>query len=187
MREMASKFQLMQFGFTLFVARQPEGYEVFPFNVYLFPAAERGAEVVLNLAAATFHREHKFDFNKWIYEGLDCSQPEVLSSTEEPATAVKIKVSVEGSESEDSLGDPDQDTSTKNGSDSEPGEPTERGRSLFETLVDFRVPLVGHNLLVDLMFLYAHFVNPLPATLREFKAAILKLFPAYPAIYHCSS
>ncbi len=167
----------MQFGFTLFLVKPPNGYSAYPFNVYLFPGNEgaRHGEVVLDMATASFHMQHGFDFNKWIYEGLD------YAPADEPAPANKLRLTIESSESEyDSSGDPDQDTSTKNGSDSEPADGMlDKGRTLFEMLVDLKVPIIGHNPLTDLVFLYSHFCGPLPPTLREFKTSILRLFPAY--------
>lgn len=39
-------------------------------------------------------------------------------------------------------------------------------------------PLVGHNFLLDLLFLYSHFVKPvLPETAMGFKAKFQQLFP----------
>ena len=47
---------------------------------------------------------------------------------------------------------------------------------VFKMLVKSRKPLVGHNLLMDLMLIYHHLYQPLPASLTEFKQNLLQLF-----------
>ena len=47
---------------------------------------------------------------------------------------------------------------------------------VFKMLVKSRKPLVGHNLLMDLMLMYQHLYQPLPPSLTEFKHNLLKLF-----------
>jgi poly(A)-specific ribonuclease len=49
--------------------------------------------------------------------------------------------------------------------------------NVFELLVNAKKPLVGHNMYFDLLFLYSHFVEPLPPSHLEFKKSISKLFP----------
>ena len=48
---------------------------------------------------------------------------------------------------------------------------------LRETLKDKRTVLVGHNVFMDLMYLYACFFGPLPSTVTQFSKEISKLFP----------
>lgn len=51
----------------------------------------------------------------------------------------------------------------------------------FTRVVDFmaslKKPLIGHNGILDLMFLYDKFFRPLPDTQTEFKAGVNGLFP----------
>ncbi|XP_032867554.2 poly(A)-specific ribonuclease PNLDC1 isoform X4 [Tyto alba] len=49
--------------------------------------------------------------------------------------------------------------------------------NLFQTLVKAKKPLVGHNMLMDLMHLHDKFYNPLPESYQEFKRNIHNLFP----------
>ncbi|XP_025057799.1 poly(A)-specific ribonuclease PNLDC1 isoform X2 [Alligator sinensis] len=49
--------------------------------------------------------------------------------------------------------------------------------SLFETLVKAKKPLVGHNMLMDLLHLHDKFYRPLPESYEEFKTNIHSLFP----------
>lgn len=48
---------------------------------------------------------------------------------------------------------------------------------IFRALVDAKKPMVGHNLMLDLLFLYHHFYAPLPNKYSEFKKNIHLLFP----------
>ncbi|NXD76651.1 PNDC1 ribonuclease, partial [Halcyon senegalensis] len=49
--------------------------------------------------------------------------------------------------------------------------------NLFHTLVKAKKPLVGHNMLMDLMHLHEKFYKPLPESYEEFKKNIHNLFP----------
>ncbi|KAM6355214.1 poly(A)-specific ribonuclease PNLDC1 [Podargus strigoides] len=49
--------------------------------------------------------------------------------------------------------------------------------TLFQTLVKAKKPLVGHNMLMDLMHLHDKFYKPLPESYEEFKRNIHDLFP----------
>ncbi|NXX77056.1 PNDC1 ribonuclease, partial [Urocolius indicus] len=49
--------------------------------------------------------------------------------------------------------------------------------NLFQTLVEVKKPLVGHNMLMDLMHLHDKFYKPLPESYEEFKRNIHNLFP----------
>ncbi|NXP07124.1 PNDC1 ribonuclease, partial [Thinocorus orbignyianus] len=49
--------------------------------------------------------------------------------------------------------------------------------NLFQTLVKAKKPLVGHNMLMDLMHLHDKFYRPLPESYEEFKRNIHNLFP----------
>lgn len=49
--------------------------------------------------------------------------------------------------------------------------------NVFQTLVEAKKPLVGHNMFFDLLFMYHHFYKPLPKSLDHFKRDIMKLFP----------
>ncbi|KAM6081765.1 poly(A)-specific ribonuclease PNLDC1 isoform 3-T3 [Chlamydotis macqueenii] len=49
--------------------------------------------------------------------------------------------------------------------------------NLFQTLVEAKKPLVGHNMLMDIMHLHEKFYKPLPESYEEFKRNIHNLFP----------
>ncbi|KAK8770181.1 hypothetical protein V5799_013354 [Amblyomma americanum] len=47
----------------------------------------------------------------------------------------------------------------------------------FEALVSSGKPIVGHNMLLDLLMLYNQFCEPLPPSFAKFKAALNAVFP----------
>ncbi|XP_026561039.1 poly(A)-specific ribonuclease PNLDC1 isoform X1 [Pseudonaja textilis] len=49
--------------------------------------------------------------------------------------------------------------------------------NIFQTLVRAKKPLVGHNMLMDLLYLHEKFYKPLPENYEEFKDNIHFLFP----------
>ncbi|RWS31232.1 poly(A)-specific ribonuclease PARN-like domain-containing protein 1, partial [Leptotrombidium deliense] len=48
---------------------------------------------------------------------------------------------------------------------------------IFEYLVECRKPLVGFNMMLDVLYLYNQFYQPLPTKLNKFKNGFLELFP----------
>lgn len=48
---------------------------------------------------------------------------------------------------------------------------------IFRLLVSMQKPIIGHNLLLDLMIMIHHFENPLPKSYGEFKNVVHSLFP----------
>ncbi|KAG7212344.1 hypothetical protein KM043_012665 [Ampulex compressa] len=48
---------------------------------------------------------------------------------------------------------------------------------IFKLLVSLKIPIIGHNLLLDLMFLHQQFYKPLPQKYTEFKKTIHSFFP----------
>ncbi|KZC12235.1 Poly(A)-specific ribonuclease PARN-like domain-containing protein 1 [Dufourea novaeangliae] len=48
---------------------------------------------------------------------------------------------------------------------------------VFKLLTSTRKPIIGHNVLLDLMFMHQQFYKPLPCSYREFKSTIHSLFP----------
>ncbi|ETI35752.1 hypothetical protein F443_17972 [Phytophthora nicotianae P1569] len=49
---------------------------------------------------------------------------------------------------------------------------------VIETLSESKLPVVGHNALLDFVYVFHQFYKPLPETLAEFKTQLLELFPA---------
>lgn len=68
MRNVASRYNIIQFGLCLFhESESGSGYLARPYNFYIFP--EAGA-INMEGSSICFLRDHKMDFNKWIYEGI---------------------------------------------------------------------------------------------------------------------
>jgi poly(A)-specific ribonuclease len=205
MSGIVGQYRIMQFGFTLFVMEQEtQDYVAHPFNLYLFPmeGVGDGRSVLLDIDAASFHKQHSFDFNKWIREGLPYvhAQDEAETNAAVEARTSKILELTEldtlpGSIDTDPLEDdcpdwllhPDFDVkdsldcfieSQRNPKKAmETDHPSPTANDIWKTLAGLRVPIVGHNLFFDLLFLYSHFCGGLPGTLAEFKGQILSQFP----------
>lgn len=71
MRFIASKFNIIQLGITVFLKTET-GYLAYPYNIWTFPEDAPGMNTMISMDAdtANFHRQMKLDFNKWIYEGV---------------------------------------------------------------------------------------------------------------------
>jgi CAF1 family ribonuclease len=48
---------------------------------------------------------------------------------------------------------------------------------IIKALLSKKVPLIGHYMILDIAFLYDHFISPLPNTIEEFRQSVLTLFP----------
>ncbi|KAL7685053.1 putative ribonuclease CAF1, ribonuclease H-like superfamily, R3H domain superfamily [Plasmopara halstedii] len=48
---------------------------------------------------------------------------------------------------------------------------------VIEVLSDSKLPIVGHNALLDFIYVFHQFYRPLPQTLAEYKLQLLELFP----------
>lgn len=74
-RRVGEKFQIMQFGlctFELDTSRNRNDSETYlckPFNIYLFPDDSNSC-ITMEVGGIVFNREHGFNFNKWINEGV---------------------------------------------------------------------------------------------------------------------
>lgn len=54
----------------------------------------------------------------------------------------------------------------------------ELGFSLvIQELIKFKKPLIGHNLFLDILFLYQQFIDDLPVVFEEFLVEFQKFFP----------
>ena len=175
MCEAVRKFRIMQMGFTVFVSQGNESFSAYPFNAYLFPREqEDGQNVTMDINTVNFHKSNHFDFNAWIYEGLSSSgsedDPELLFRSS-PKTAS------EGSDSDNDYTDILKKAEGKITIEKSEGLSHGGAAQLFRMLKDFKVPIIGHNILIDLMFMYSEFCGPLPESLPSFKKEIRRIFP----------
>uniref|UniRef100_A0A1X7VK92 Uncharacterized protein n=1 Tax=Amphimedon queenslandica TaxID=400682 RepID=A0A1X7VK92_AMPQE len=147
LRRTAHSFTICQFGMSVFIS-DPEmkHYTAHSFNFYLFPKTFQhiyNPRFLIQCANIEFLCEHSFDFNKWFYEGIS------FCNRQEEAKLTTEVVSKE--EKEDIVG----------------------FRRLFQLLVESKKPLLGHNMLLDLAYMFDCFHEPLP----NFKATLHLLFP----------
>lgn len=48
---------------------------------------------------------------------------------------------------------------------------------VIRELIKHRKPIVGHNMFLDMLFIYSQFIDELPDTLQEFRERWLECFP----------
>jgi len=71
MKDVAQKFRIIQFGFTLFLPNAPDQYVAYPFNAYVMQdECFRQGFIGMEVSALQFLTEHGMDFNKWIKESV---------------------------------------------------------------------------------------------------------------------
>lgn len=84
LKSAAERFKIIQLGIVPW-KKKDSVYEAKPYNIYVFPNEESGINLInCEVSAMIFNREHKMDFNKWIYKGiqfLNSAQYKHLSDT----------------------------------------------------------------------------------------------------------
>jgi poly(A)-specific ribonuclease len=71
LRRIASTFRIIQVGLSLF-SSSGGSWVARPFNFYVFPSEVPGynQRLVLEIGAINFLKEHRMDFNTWLYNGI---------------------------------------------------------------------------------------------------------------------
>lgn len=68
---MAEKYKIIQVGLTTFNKTAENEFICRPYTFYVFPEENSGNNMLNSeLSSIIFNREHKMDFNKWIYNGI---------------------------------------------------------------------------------------------------------------------
>ena len=250
MKQIASQYSIIQVGVSLFIPHGDD-YEACPYNFYIFPDEGLGKNprITLEVSAISFNKQHRMDFNKWIYEGIpfvdhvtdkdlfnrlmqtrEESESEVVITLTKEIDKLKIqewmdKIIEWRNNSETQLQIPNlnsflrkylyqwihkefPDIETDSISTDSRGrnltivlhklsadqkelyqqqKATERQtqyhdkigfRRIFTLLVEAKKPLVGHNMMFDLLFLTNCFHGMLPDNYSEFKNLVQSLFPS---------
>jgi hypothetical protein len=70
-KQIAEKYKIIQVGICTYKKTAEKEYIAKPYNFYVFPEDNSGTNnLVLETSAILFNRDHKMDFNKWIYQGI---------------------------------------------------------------------------------------------------------------------
>jgi len=78
-KQIAEKYKIIQVGITTFLRNEQNEFISKSYNFYVFPEDKPGNQNLnCELSAIIFNRDHKMDFNKWIYKGI----PYMNSKTE---------------------------------------------------------------------------------------------------------
>ncbi|KAK9343878.1 ribonuclease H-like domain-containing protein [Lipomyces starkeyi] len=247
-RVAAEAFQIIQLGLCIVQVNQDTGeYVMLPYNFYVSPILPLKFGIdrrfVFQMSAAAFHLRNRFDFNKWLANGVPYLSRDEQTQIEARALRFitqefeDINVDHSGQQLLDSVlpgldawaNDPNPETSwfniaasnsyqkrivhqtirksypqlyglghrnfiqirRKNKDDStEPVKGIEKFnklifevnqyagiRHIFDHISDTKIPIVGHNVFVDLINIYAKFVSSLPSSIEEFAHQISSLFP----------
>ncbi|KAJ3143590.1 hypothetical protein HDU90_000353 [Geranomyces variabilis] len=243
LKRSATEFQLTQYGVCTFKWNEvAQKYTAKPFNSYVFPLAGRkafGLEKSFTCQASSllFLRDCKFDFNKWISQGIpyinqeeeviarqriglyqnadamidDAQRPFVTAALTavhnwlQTSTKKTIEIACSNSlqrklihqEVDKKYKDALRTTGHEGYVQITKVTDEERRSKAFDkknvlndeldTLIGFRKvielisaskkPVVGHNMMLDLLHTYQSFFNPLPDTVMAFKFGMHNLFP----------
>ena len=52
-------------------------------------------------------------------------------------------------------------------------------RKILQLLIKFKLPMVGHNMILDICYIVHHFLHHLPDNLDSFKTLVHTMFPKY--------
>ncbi|KAK9372510.1 ribonuclease H-like domain-containing protein, partial [Lipomyces chichibuensis] len=247
-RVAAEAFQIIQLGLCIVQANQDTGeYVMLPYNFYVSPILPLKFGIdrrfLFQMSAAAFHLRNRFDFNKWLANGVPYLNRDEQTQIEARALRFitqefeDIHVDHSGQQFLDSAlpgldawaNDPNPETSwfniavsnsyqkrivhqtirksypqlyglgrrnfiqirRKNKNDSiESVKSIEKYnklmlevnqyagiRHIFDHLSHIKIPIVGHNVFVDLINIYAKFVSSLPSSIEEFAHQMSSLFP----------
>ncbi|KAK9235182.1 ribonuclease H-like domain-containing protein [Lipomyces kononenkoae] len=243
----AEAFQIIQVGVCIVLADQDVGeYVMLPYNFYVSPILPLKFGIdrrfLFQMSAAAFHLSHRFDFNKWLANGIPYLNRNEQTEIEERQLQFisqefeDINIDQSGQKLLDSVlpglnawaNDPNPEESWFNISvsnsyqkriiyqtirnsypqlyavgrrdfmqirrkDKDATEHTKRSekydklmsevnqyvgiRHIFDHISRSKIPVVGHNIFVDLINIYAKFVGTLPSSVEEFAHQINSLFP----------
>ncbi|XP_035827401.1 poly(A)-specific ribonuclease PNLDC1 isoform X2 [Aplysia californica] len=247
LRRSIQKFTLFQIGLSTFCGDvNTNRYQTQTFQFYLFPRSFASHDQRLSLQASSiqFLRKHKFDFNKWLHDGISylncvdekkvkdlvevgvlnrdldrqmdekeiqslCSHVAAWIPTSQPGDILTLPTDKNFADSlyvfhKDLRAQFPQIWTSTNAFDQvvvKRVTPTERRMSqkrdldgddryqqqllnemlgfsrVFRLLLSARKPIVGHNMLMDLMFMFDKFHMPLPEKYETFKLCIREVFP----------
>ncbi|KAG0076723.1 hypothetical protein BGZ93_000844 [Podila epicladia] len=248
LRQAATQFMTIQIGVSTFTYdRTNNSYVAKPFNFYIYPTttagyAPQGRCFMTEASSLDFLAQNGFDFNKWVYQGVN------YTTKEEEAVYRNTRMRVANNEYSDAhideksapwiadvmnrvaawladnyaldhLNIPTMNSYQKklvyqevrrrwgdtlnlkggggafvtvtkadgNGnSDAQKSRIEEAERDIrnavgFRAVIDLLSacgkPIVGHNIVIDLAYILAQFVGPLPPTVHEYKQMIHNTFP----------
>eukprot|EP00117_Sycon_ciliatum_P050041 scpid59031/ scgid35382/ Poly(A)-specific ribonuclease PARN-like domain-containing protein 1 len=161
LRKSVQQFIVCQLGITTFTNDHWKNqYTATSFNFYLFPRSFDNIDERFSVQTSSFEFlcDHHFDFNKFAYDGIP-----YLSCEQEASIRQKRQTSFKDAQAQQACEE----------------QLTEACGFLlvFKHLMQAKKPLLGHNMFMDLLFLYDKFYKPLPVSYDTFKEDIHDLFP----------
>nr|XP_033776702.1 poly(A)-specific ribonuclease PNLDC1 isoform X5 [Geotrypetes seraphini] len=144
------KFTVCQIGLSIFFKQKSNRFLSYSYNFYLFPLTFGSVDSEFSIQATSiqFLNEFGFDFNKLLVRKVNRQRRQQLeNSSLDPCNRNRVLLLARGF------------------------------TNIFQSIVGAKKPLVGHNMLMDLLHLHHKFYRPLPDSYSEFKKNIHTLFP----------
>ena len=172
--EIAQKYGLIQVGVCLFEAMEHSdkeadydaktSYHVRPYNFYVFPSsigdlAHCSKRFMFEPGAIIFNKQHNMNFQRWIYDGVGYCN----AGHEAEYKAHRMKQ--HGSEAE-SCDEFDENFMNYVGF-----------RKVFQLMSESKKPIVGHNVLMDILFLIEAMDQTVKFSPQAFRAYMHNKFP----------
>lgn len=175
--ELSRGYFIMQFGLSCFIGnRQSRKYDNRTYNFYIFPQPHEGYGDIdrtfsLQAHAIQFLSENGFDFNKLFKHGIS-----YLTFSEKKALSARMKSETRGLyRSEKKLTDGDKKTLEEKNRNSLT---IAKGfLEILEQVILNKKPVVGHNLVIDLIHIINQFIEPLNDDYNSFKETCHSLLP----------
>lgn len=165
--ESSRGYFIMQFGLSCFTRSEHDlHYSNKTYNFYIFPQANQehgdiNRTFSLQVHAIQFLSEHKFDFNKLFKHGVS-----YLTFHESRSLSSKLKSTVIADTQEDKLDIINNKLAIAKGF-----------LGVLDVVIAHKKPIVGHNLILDLIQIINQFIEPLSDDYTAFKETCHSLFP----------
>ncbi|KAH7935390.1 hypothetical protein HPB52_006889 [Rhipicephalus sanguineus] len=178
LRQTVASFYVCQLGLCTFTHVPEENlYKARAYNVYLCPRSFGSVDPQFCVQASSieFLCQSGFDFNKCFYEGV----PYADRAFEVSRGGLKLTL-------------PEDFEPQRVAAEGRAPTESELRRAMlgfsrcFEVLAASGKPVVGHNMLLDLLLLYHQFCEPLPKSYAKLKAGLSSVFPAVYDTKHMS-
>ncbi|XP_021956723.1 poly(A)-specific ribonuclease PNLDC1 [Folsomia candida] len=180
--KVVSKFAICQIGLAFFersVENEKE-HMVNAYNFFVFPVsfdAYAKREIISSqVSCINFLTKNDFDFNKYFKQGVPYLNKEKLESVRKYLDVNRHFMHT--CEDLDPHYFPKRIEFLSDKDINEIIDRLEGFSKVVKLMQEFKKPIVGHNMLLDIMLLYHQFVQELPSDYFEFKKQVHDLFPS---------
>ncbi|ODM94983.1 Poly(A)-specific ribonuclease PARN [Orchesella cincta] len=180
LRRNVSTFTISQFGLAIFrKERDANVYNVETYTFYLFPVAfdsfSKRDILTCQISCLNFLARHDFDFNKFIKEGIPYLNNEKADSLRNFLKANRHFMNTAEFLDKDYF--PEKINLLDNEDIDNIIDRLAGFSKIIEAIREARKPVIGHNILNDILFTIHLFWSDLPESYEEFKRIVHDLFP----------